>query len=123
MLGWTFLFAFGAIVFTLLFDPEERISPIAAIALFAVVLPTGLNETWGNFLEVNRNSIRRIHWAGVTYQQIAIPHITSVHRDHERTWHGRERPLSSSTASMGRFGSRSTSTIAMEAGRCGLSRR
>jgi hypothetical protein len=93
MLGWIFLFAFGAILFTLLFDPEERISPIAAIALFAVVLPTGLNETWGNFLEVNRNSIRRIHWAGVTYQQIAIPHITSVHRDDERTWHGRETPV------------------------------
>jgi hypothetical protein len=93
MLGWIFLFAFGAILFTLLFDPEERISPLGAVALFAVCLPTGLNETWGNFLEINRTSIRRIHWAGVTYQDIPIPHITSVHREDERTWHGRVTPI------------------------------
>jgi hypothetical protein len=93
MLGWIFLFAFASILFTLLFDPEDQISLVGAIALFAITLPTGLNETWGNFLEVNRHSVRRIHWAGVTYQEIAISHITSVHRSDERRWHGKETPV------------------------------
>ena len=65
MLGVTFLFAFGAILFTLLFDPEDRLSPIAAVPLLATTFMTGATETWGNYVHVGCRGITRVNWAGL----------------------------------------------------------
>ncbi len=92
MLGVIFLFAFGAMLFTLLFDPEDRLPLVAAVPLLATTLITGMTETWGNYVHVDCRGILRVNWAGLTRQYIAIQDITGVYRQDEVSWFGRERP-------------------------------
>lgn len=92
MLGVIFLFAFGAMLLTALFDPEERLPLLAAVPLLATTFITGMTETWGNYVAVDDRGIRRVNWSGLTYQHIAIGDITEVYRQDERSWFGRERP-------------------------------
>ena len=92
MLGVIALCAFGMILFSVLFDPEERMPLAAALPLLVSTITVGVNETWANFVSVDGRGIRRVHWAGFTYQHVALGDITGVYRQDERSWFGRERP-------------------------------
>lgn len=92
MLGAIFLFAFGSILLTALFDPEDRLPLFAAVPLLATTFTTGVTETRGNYVAVDGRGIRRVNWSAFTYQHIAIGDITGVYRQDERSWFGRERP-------------------------------
>lgn len=91
MLGQISLFAFAAILFTVLFDPEKQLGLLAAAPLLLSTLVTGIAETWGNYVRVDRRGISRVNWAGLTHQRVEIGQITGVFREDGRSWFGAER--------------------------------